>query len=252
MEYRLELIQRFLERHLRGRPETCLEVGPGTGRFSALLARRSRSLLLFDLSRPMLDASRTSLRGRPSRRPTIQFVQGSLEDLPFHSAIFDRVVVLGVLAFVARDIGPVLMRLGQLLRPNGRILFEIRTPTQDTMSILPASPAAAKTILREPSRYHLWSVVRRGYQPFDPPHFARFEVAWLRPPYLARTVARAGLRVVDQMAIGPNFGNQPRLLKRLRRTARAYSNALRLEEETGRWPELFGAGAGLLVAAGQK
>ena len=92
-------------------------------------------------------------------------------------------------------------------------------------------------------------MVRRGYQPYDPRHFARFEVGWLRPHELSDELRRAGLTTVELMTIGPNFSNQPQLLQRLRRDQRAYATALRLEEETGRWPELLGAGAGLLVAA---
>jgi SAM-dependent methyltransferase len=247
--YQLELIQRFLERHFRRRPGSCLEVGPGTGRFSDLLSRRSRDLVLLDLSRPMLQASRRSLRGPGKGRAPSSFVQGSIEDLPFLPKSFDRVVALGVLPFVATDLGPVLKSLGGLLRPRGLLLFDVHTPSQDTMSIFPAAPRVAALLLREPSRYYLWSVIRRGYQPFDPKHLARFEVAWLRPHQLAEELHGAGLTVVDQMAIGPNFVHQPRLLRHLRRDPKAYATAIRLEEETGHWPELLGAGAGLLVAA---
>jgi len=248
-QYRLELVQRFLNRHFTGRRGSCLEIGPGAGRFSPFLACRSRRLVLFDLSLPMLEASRTNLRSHRRGSSIPQFVQGSLENLPFTRASFDRVVALGVLPFVARDVGAVLKNLAGLLRPEGKLVFEIHTPSQDTMTIFPVAPAGAKTILRDPARYYLWSVIRRGYQPYDPLHFARFEVAWLRPGQLARELDRAGMRAIDQMAIGPNFSNHPQLLRHIRRDPRAYANALRLEEETGRWPELLGAGAGLLVAA---
>jgi ubiquinone/menaquinone biosynthesis C-methylase UbiE len=252
MQHRRELIERFLAGHLRGRPRSCLEVGPGTGRFSDLLRRRCRSLVLLDLSRPMLEASRRHLQRQGAGRTSVGLVQGSLEDLPFLPASFDRVVALGVLPFVARDFSRVLGRLGTLLSPQGRLVFEIQSPSQATMTILPAAPRSAQLILREPSRYHVWSVIRQGYQPHDPSHLARFEYAWLRPQQLSRELRSAGLRVEDQMAIGPNFANQPELLQCLRRNRRAYSTAIRIEEETGRWPELFGAGAGLLVAARQR
>jgi ubiquinone/menaquinone biosynthesis C-methylase UbiE len=249
MRYRRELIERFLALHLRGRPGSCLEVGPGTGRFSDLLRRRCQNLVLLDLSRPMLEASRRHLQPQGVRRSSLGLVQGSLEDLPFLPESFDRVVALGVLSFAARDLPRVLKRLRTLLRPQGRLVFEIQSPSQATMSIFPSAPRSAQTILREPARYYAWSVIRRGYQPYDPSHLARFEYAWLRPQQVTRELRRAGLRVEDQMAIGPNFANQPQLLDRLRRDRRAYSTAIRIDEETGRWPELFGAGAGLLVAA---
>jgi ubiquinone/menaquinone biosynthesis C-methylase UbiE len=249
MQHRRELIERFLAAHLRGRPRSCLEVGPGAGRFSDLLRRRCRNLVLLDLSRPMLEASRRHLERQGAGRTSLAWVRGSLEELPFLPASFDRVVALGVLPFVARDLSRVLRRLGTLLRPRGRVVFEIQTPSQATMSNLPAAARSAQVLLREPARHHVWSVIRRGYQPHDPAHLARFEFVWLRPPQLTRELRHAGLRVVDQMAIGPNFANQPELLQRLRRDRRAYSTAIRIEEEMGRWPELFGAGAGLLVTA---
>jgi ubiquinone/menaquinone biosynthesis C-methylase UbiE len=249
MDLRRELIERFLARQLHGRPRSCLEIGPGAGRFSGLLLRSCQNLVLLDLSRPMLQASRRHLQKQGARRTSIGWVQGSLEDLPFLPGSFDRVVALGVLPFVAKDFSRVLKRVGTLIRPQGRLIFEIQTPSQATMTLFPNAPRSAKTILREPSRYHAWSVIRRGYQPHDPSHLARFEYVWLRPQQLKRELQRARLQVVDQMAIGPNFGNQPELLQHLRQDRRAYSTAIRIEEETGRWPELFGAGAGLLVSA---
>jgi ubiquinone/menaquinone biosynthesis C-methylase UbiE len=249
MKYRGELIERFLAVHLRGRPRSCLEVGPGTGRFSDLLRRRCQNLDLLDLSRPMLEASRKHLKKLGAGRTSLGLVQGSLEDLPFLPASFDRVVALGVLPFVAKDFSRVLRRLGTLLRPRGRLIFEIQTPSQATMTLFPPAPRSARVVLREPSRYHAWSVIRRGYQPYDPAHLARFEFVWMRPQQLTRELQRAGLRVHDQMAIGPNFANQPELLRYLRWDRRSYSTAVQIEEEMGRWPELFGAGAGLLFAA---
>lgn len=248
MRYRRLLIERFLLRHLRPTPTRCLEVGPGAGRFTPFLARHARELVLLDLSRPMLLASRRTLRRTGPRRCRYDLLQGALESLPLRPDTFDRVVAFGVLPFVADEFPPVLRELGALLRGDGKLLFELHTPTQDTMSIFPASPAGARLILEHPSRYHLWNVIRRNYQPYDPPHLARFEFTWQRPEQLTRAVGEAGLTVEDMMAVGPNFANQPRLLTYLRRSPHAFSNVLRLEEETGRWPELFGAGGGLLVA----
>jgi SAM-dependent methyltransferase len=223
-------------------------VGPGPGRFSRWLAARYPSLHLFDLSRPMLRACRRHLqRTAPSCRGT--YIEGSLEAIPFRPRSFDRIVALGVLPFVADEFPRVLRDLGHLLARRGRLVFELPTPSQTTMTVLPPNPTGARTILHRPKEYHLWEVVREGYQPHDPAHWARFEFVWRRPEPLQDELTRAGLRIVDRMAIGPNFANQPAFLKVLRHDRSAYRTALELEEEIGRWPEVLGAGAGLLVAA---
>ncbi len=246
--YRRELIHRFLARHAPRVDGSCLEVGPGPGRFSRLLANQYSSLCLLDLSLPMLKACRRGLP-RPDPGSAWNFIEGSLEALPLRARSFDRIVALGVLPFVAREFPRVLRDLGQLLKPSGRMLFEIQTPSQATMTLLSPNPSGARMILHHPKEFHLWRVVRDGYQPHDPGHWARLEIIWRRPFELNRDLAAAGLRNVDMMAIGPNFGNQPAFLRTIRRDPVAYATALRLEEETGRWPELLGAGAGILVAA---
>ena len=246
--YRQALIERFLTRHAPRNGGSCLEVGPGPGRFSRRLAERHASLVLFDLSRPMLKACRRAL-SRPGQGCRRTFIEGSLEALPLRARSFDRIVALGVLPFTAREFPRVLGELGRLLKPRGRLLFEVPSPSQTMMTVLPPNPGGARTILHAPERFHLWTVVREGYQPYDPRHKARFEYVWRRPEELVRELHAAGLQVIDRMAVAPNFGNQPDFLRQLRRDAATYATALRLEEETGRWPELLGAGAGTLVAA---
>ena len=171
-----------------------------------------------------------------------------MEAVPFCPGSFDRVVALGVLWFVADRFPRVLSDLGRLLTRRGRLLFEMQAPSQTTMTVLPSNPTGARTILHSPEEFHLWSEVRRGYQPHDPEHMARFEVIWRRPDQLLADVRGAGLQIVDMMAVAPNFGNQPFFLRAIRRDRMAYLTALELEEETGRWPELLGAGASCLVA----
>lgn len=246
--YRQELVLRFLDRHVLPARGSCLEVGPGPGRFSSLLAARYPSLCLLDLSGPMLRACRRELRrSTAARKPN--FVEGSAEALPFRDHSFDRVVALGVLPFVATQFARVLADLGRLLKRGGRVIFEVQSPSQATMTLLSPNPSGGRTILRAPKAYHLWDVVRSSYQPYDPAHWARFEVIWRRPSELRGELAAARLRPIDMMAIGPNFGNQPGFLRGIRRDPRAYATALEVEEVTGRWPELLGAGAATLIAA---
>ncbi|HEV2520565.1 MAG TPA: class I SAM-dependent methyltransferase [Thermoplasmata archaeon] len=246
--YRQELIRRFLTRHATRVDGSCLEVGPGPGRFSRLLIEQYPSLCFLDLSRPMLMACRRGLP-RLGLGGSRNFIEGSLEAMPLRDRSFDRIVALGVLPFVAREFPRTLRGLARLLKPRGKLIFEIQSPSQTTMTVLSPNPAGARTILRCPKEFHLWSLVRRGYQPHDPKHWGRFEVIWRRPAELKKDVAASGLRIVDVMAIAPNFGNQPEFLRSIRRDSAAFATALELEEETGRWPELLGAGARTLVAA---
>jgi SAM-dependent methyltransferase len=249
MRYRLDLIERFVDRHLVARTERCLEVGPGAGRFSPRLGAGTDELVVLDLSRSMLKETRRRLRREGRRGRNCEFVQGSLEDLPFRDRAFDSVVALGVLVFVAQDLDTVLRRVAMLLRPGGLLLAELRTPTGDLMALFPSAPRSARRILQAPREHHLWSILRKGYQPLDPEHLAGFEAGWVRPHELQARLRRVGLRLADRMTVGPNFASHPELLAALRRDRRAYANALKVEEETGRWPELLGAGAGLLFAA---
>jgi SAM-dependent methyltransferase len=111
------LRERFLLRHLKGRSGTILELGPGPGRFTPILARSARNrFIAVDLSKSGLQAARQRLgRTRPSVRGL--WVQAAGEQLPMRNGSIDHAVVLGnVVNFAARDGDLLLRELARVLR----------------------------------------------------------------------------------------------------------------------------------------
>ena len=249
-ELRRTLIARFLDRTLSTVRGPILEVGPGTGRFTEGLGALGRPLVLVDLARPMLRASRRTIRRWSGGSATPNaFVQAAAERLPFAAGRFGAVVLVGLFGFFARDGPGVLREAARVLRPGGRVVVETQSASHAIGSILPGAPRAATRILRRPRLYHLDRILRHGYQPLDPIHLAHWEYRYWRPGELEATVRSAGLRTVDRMSVGAALGLHGEVLRALRRDPAAWRTLIDCEETVGRWPESFGAGASFLLAA---
>lgn len=244
------LVERFLRRHLAAVRGRVLEIGPGTGRFTPFLGGRGRKLVLLDLSPAMLRAARD--RGRklpPARRPRA-YLRGAAEGLRMlRPRSMDAVVLLGTFGFFGRDVAPVLDGVRRALRPGGLLVLEAVSPTGATTEVFPPRPDLAVRILHAPRTHYLWRVLREGYQPYDPAHLANWEFGFWRPSILLPHLERHGFRVVERMSVAPITGNQPRLVRHLRRDPRAWRTLLQLEEEAGHFDEMLGGGPVWLIAA---
>jgi len=249
-DLRRTLTERFLARNLASAPGPILEVGPGPGRFTTVLGRLGRPLVLLDLAVPMLRAARRATArglGRRTARPA--FVQAAAEALPFPARTFGAVVLVGLFGFFAGDGPAALTEAARVLRPGGRLVVETQSRTQSIGSILPGAPETARTIYRRPREYHLARILARGDQPLDPAHYANWEYRYWRAPELEGAVRAAGFDPVDRMSVGPGVGLHGSLAAALRRDRVAWPHVVATEEVLGRWPENWGAGAAFLLAA---
>jgi ubiquinone/menaquinone biosynthesis C-methylase UbiE len=92
-----------------------LDAGGGTGRASSQLSHLVGSLVISDLSRPML---------RQAKAKGERFaVQAHTELLPFSDGMFDRILVVDALHHFC-DQRVALMDLLRVLKPGGRLLIE--------------------------------------------------------------------------------------------------------------------------------
>jgi ubiquinone/menaquinone biosynthesis C-methylase UbiE len=111
-----------LRRTLAPRPgERVLEVGPGTGYYSLLLAEwlgADGRLDVFDLQQQMLD--HTARRARETG-VTLHPRQGDARRLPYDDATFDAALLVAVLGEIP-DPGQALRELRRVLKPEGRLI----------------------------------------------------------------------------------------------------------------------------------
>jgi ubiquinone/menaquinone biosynthesis C-methylase UbiE len=109
---RTEELVGMLDLPVRGR---LLDAGGGTGRASAALHPFVGSVVVADLSWPMLRQGR--------KRNGMKAVQTRTEALPFSDGIFERVVVVDALHHFSSQ-RAALEELARVLSPGGRILIE--------------------------------------------------------------------------------------------------------------------------------
>jgi len=100
-----------------------LDLGCGTGRYLRRITDSKLQLVGLDLSRAMLArAKRTMTTLSP-----VTLVQASIEQLPFASGSFDR-VVLGLVLDHIQDLGSFFRETAAVLRPGGRLIVSAIHP----------------------------------------------------------------------------------------------------------------------------
>jgi SAM-dependent methyltransferase len=96
-----------------------LEAGSGAGRFTEVLLETGATLFSFDLSKAV-DANRENNAG-VSR---LHLFQGSIFDIPLRTAVFDKVLCLGVIQHTP-DPERAFASLARMLKPGGEIAIDV-------------------------------------------------------------------------------------------------------------------------------
>jgi ubiquinone/menaquinone biosynthesis C-methylase UbiE len=102
--------------------ERVLEIGPGTGYYTAELAEwigPDGTLEIFDIQQEMLDHTMRVVADRGITNVTS--TQGDARDLPYEDASFDAVVLVTVLGEIP-DQDAALREVARVLKPNGRLV----------------------------------------------------------------------------------------------------------------------------------
>ncbi|MEK6792024.1 MAG: class I SAM-dependent methyltransferase [Deltaproteobacteria bacterium] len=100
--------------------QRALDAGCGTGIYALALAQKGLSVVASDSSPEMIGLAASKAA---ARSVNVEFVEASVQRLPFRDNEFDLVVAIGVLCFVnskARSIA--LKEMRRVLKPGGRIV----------------------------------------------------------------------------------------------------------------------------------
>jgi len=133
-----------------------LEIGCGTGIFTALLLRPQASLVAIDISPDFLrQASR-----KPELAGTVHFHQASVQRLPFGSARFDAVVGSSVLHHL--DLALALPEIKRVLKPGGRVAFAEPNMLNPHVWLVKNLPALGRRYGESPDEtaFFRWSLQR--------------------------------------------------------------------------------------------
>jgi ubiquinone/menaquinone biosynthesis C-methylase UbiE len=106
---------------LQGR---ALEIGCGSGELLCNLLTRNFEVIGVDLTRSMIDASRTLVMKRCGGK-TVDVAVADIENLPFCEESFDLVVAAGVIEYLASD-EKALGGLYRILKPGGVLILSVR------------------------------------------------------------------------------------------------------------------------------
>ncbi|MDO9227517.1 MAG: class I SAM-dependent methyltransferase [Pseudomonadota bacterium] len=200
-------------RHVAG--NKLLDVGVGSGRASLPLARAGFDVTGVDSSQAMLDQTRAQAGETP-----IRLLQRDLADLKFADDEFDTVMSLNVLVHFPHW-QAILAEWQRVLRPNGRIVFDIHSQDHEDAACaargLPARPQDGDNFVDYCSRIRVADLVETATR------LGLTLVAVI--PYIG---GNSNTWLAGTLADGPRFN---RLLSWLVSDTRLYDFALFIEQE---------------------
>jgi SAM-dependent methyltransferase len=244
-----QLRERFLTRHRPTSPGRSLEIGPGPGRFTALLGHARDRITLLELSRAMLERVRTDpVMGTDA---VCDLVQGDAVTPPFRSGQFHRVALLGnVLGFAEGEAQELLSRTAALVSPGGELLIEFVAGAGERSRYLHRlPPGAIARLLAAPVRAVQPRVEREGFDRVREKErpgrrFRRFSTT-----EVTSRLTAAGFESREVLAVAPALGNDASRLGPVRSAPTAWAHLLDLEEALGRDPHRQTHAAAILLAA---
>lgn len=154
----------FLLSQIPASCEHVLEIGCGTGRFSRLLAQRSRKLLAIDLSSEMIRVARE----KSTQYPNIDFVLGEILEYPLPANHFDCIATLTTLHHL--PLAAILKKVRLALKPGGLFinldLYRSATPRDFVFSGIALPISAIQRLIRT-GRLTAPKDVRKAYLDHD-------------------------------------------------------------------------------------
>lgn len=180
-------------------PGRLLDIGSGPGILTRELVARGFRIYSVDLAFSMLTRAREMVH-----QPETRFIQGDLTRLPFRDAAFERVICVGVLAYLPEP-ATGLAELARVMRPGGVAVLQTSnrySPTATFHSI--AKPVYRRLVGTRSDRSRpVLGVAYRSHAPaefrrvLDETGFRVVDSAFydFRPPLLERLLPRATLRI---------------------------------------------------------
>jgi SAM-dependent methyltransferase len=131
-----------------------LDAGCGTGFQSAVLEELGYLTHGVDISAGLLAVARRDL-------PTVSFVRGRLEALPYANGSFDAVTCCGSTLSFVDDPTAALIELGRVLRRGGRLLLEVEHKWSADLGWMAVSAVAGDALGYGVSLTALWRALAR-------------------------------------------------------------------------------------------
>lgn len=157
-----------------------LDAGCGAGLLALLASLHGARVAGLDASPALLAIARRRL-------PDADLREGDLEALPFEEASFDAVVAVNSV-FYAADMAQAMRELARIVRPGGRVVVTAWGPLDECAFLRAVMPGLAPLLPPPPP----------GASPSRPGSLSE-------PGALAATLARAGLRPVEEGAVACPF-----------------------------------------------
>ncbi|MBE9061948.1 bifunctional 2-polyprenyl-6-hydroxyphenol methylase/3-demethylubiquinol 3-O-methyltransferase UbiG [cf. Phormidesmis sp. LEGE 11477] len=109
-----------LQPYIKGRT---LEVGCGSGNFTALIAQNCSELLAVDLDEAYAGQTRSRLQSDPNASAHVKVITADATTMEF-AQTFDTIIMLDVLEHIKDDTA-VLAKLRQMLAPGGSLIIKV-------------------------------------------------------------------------------------------------------------------------------
>ncbi|HEV2293248.1 MAG TPA: methyltransferase domain-containing protein [Tepidisphaeraceae bacterium] len=211
-----------------------LEIGCGSGLFTAMFAKTGARIIAVDISPDLLERARA--RGLPEDQVT--FMAKAFEDCDVDGP-FDAIIGSSILHHL--DFSPALRRIYDLLRPGGVISFAEPNMLNPQVMAMKKVPWVRERLGESPDetafiRWRLRRVLlNRGFvdihlKPFDWLHMST-------PPPLIPTVRTAG-RLLEHIPLAREFSGSLHIVARRPQTSEETTKSLAPTREHPRTPKL--------------
>ncbi len=176
-----------------------LEVGCGTGRFTALLGELCQDLTVVDLAESMLRVTRDRVSYHKKESHVQRFSNASIYNLPFESNSFDAVISINVFSHLENP-RKALSEFSRIQRFNGRLLFSF--PNLHSYYYFPGLLVNLRRESLQRQVYSRWYKPSEIYQMLSGAGYKILSIVGNThiPKSLDRRVVRGMFKALDQMS----------------------------------------------------